>query len=463
MRINKFLTAIIGLTCIIFGTWAQIRHKENKHKLSEEALNEIFHQTLHHIKNDYVDDITTHKVWHGAIKGMVESLEDPHTRFMTSEELEALKVETRGKFGGLGLEVTVQEKQLTIISPIDGTPAMRAGIEPGDKIVYIDKKETKNMNLSQAVGLMRGVPGTSINIGIARNGINEVLYFDIIRAIIHIQVVENTIIPSSPIGYVKLKQFSQSAHKELKKVLVEYKKQNIKVLILDLRWNPGGLLDSACKIANLFISKGVLVSTKGRNTKRNKIFRADPENTILPNIPIIILANQGSASASEIVTGALKDHKRGIFIGTKTFGKGSVQSVIPLRYKTAIALTIQKYYTPSGVSIHKKGIKPDIKVDAYAFTKQDKRLYPSVKDSQLIKKFANKHNKYSQTNVKALKRLLKENGFQKLSDFSVKSLLKSELLIANKEKRPIFDLELDKQLQEAINYANKKFIRKKLP
>ena len=451
-KYKKSLTGITaGLLLIIGGTWGQIQGTA-KTEISEPGLNELFNQVLYHVKNEYVEETSAQKLWFGAIKGMLESLGDAHTRFMTPAEYNELQVETRGNFGGLGIEISMRDGALTVVSPIPGTPAMRAGVQPGDRVIEINKQTTKNMSLTKAVKLLRGTPGTSVNLTVVREGEEELLYFDIVREVIKIKVAQSKFIEDKKLGYIKLKQFSQSSPRDLKKMLLDFKAKKAKGVIVDLRWNPGGLLDAAHKISNLFIKEGVIVSTRGRKKQLDRTFPAIPRNAIAPNLPIVVLANEGSASASEIVTGAIKDHKRGKFVGTKTFGKGSVQNVIPLMYKTAIALTIQKYYTPNGISIHKKGIKPDVEVKSLEFSKNDRRRIRIITEKKLLTDIGKKYKRYNSESVKAYKRLLKKQNLE-LSDFAARFTLKRHL---NRNKAtPLFDLEFDVQLKKAISLLSK--------
>ena len=455
MSKKYLLSFIFGLILVVFGTWAQVTNVTPVQEISEEGLQELFHQVLFQVKDNYVDPVKKREIWFGAIRGMLDGLDDPHTRFMTPEELNELKVETNGKFGGLGLEVSMKDNVLTVVSPIDDTPAMRAGLQPGDKIVEINKNSTQKMSLNDAVQQMRGVPGTSVNIGIIRKDESEILYFDIVRDIIKIKILEYAIINDSNIGYIKLKQFAQNSSEEMIGAINLFKEKKVKGVILDLRWNPGGLLDEAHKVANLFIKEGVIVSTRGRKKELDKVFNANPSLALAADLPLVILANEGSASASEIVTGAVKDLKRGIFIGTKTFGKGSVQSVIPLRYNTAIALTIQKYYTPSGECIHKKGILPDIEIQPLQLTKADRRNILALQDEKIIDSFVTKHPDYTSENVTLFQNEVKEKGII-LSDFASHIVLKNKIKEVSKNKSEVFDLEFDTQLKEAITYLNKK-------
>ncbi|MBV6494356.1 MAG: hypothetical protein LDLANPLL_02388 [Turneriella sp.] len=446
---------ILGLICclVIFtAATASQMDASPKKEISDEGLTELFNAALFHVQGDYVDEVSRQTLIFGAIRGMLSSLDDAHTRFMTPDETNELQTEMRGNFGGLGIEISQRDNVLTVVSPIDDTPAMRAGIRPNDKIVEIDKKSTRDLSLTDAVKLLRGKPGTSVNISVVREGEDEVLYFDLVREIIKIKVVTSEFLEKEKLGYVRLKQFNQTATEDLARVIGEFKKKKARGLILDLRWNPGGLLDAAQRISNFFIKSGVIVSTRGRKKELDKVFNANPSAAIAADIPLVVLANEGSASASEIVTGAIKDHKRGKFIGVKTFGKGSVQNVISLMYGTSMALTIQKYYTPSGVSIHKKGIEPDIKVPALDFNKDDRRHYKEIKEKKILSNFVKEHKHYNAETVKKFQKMLEDRGLT-LSDFAAKKTLKDEY--TKNSPRPILDMEFDVQLQRAIKELTK--------
>ncbi len=450
---HRIISLGVAFVLIFAGTWGQLQGKSSGGKITQEEATDLFYQVLQYVKNDYVEEVSSDELMFGAIRGMLAATGDEHTRFMDPEQYKELQVDTTGKFGGLGIEISIRDNTLTVVSPIEDTPAMRAGLKPGDKIVEIEKESTHGVSINDAVKKLRGEPGTKVNISVVREGIDEVLYYTIVRDIIRIEVVASTIIPNTNIGYVRLKQFSQTAPSEIRSILEDFKKKNVKAVILDLRWNPGGLLDAAVEISNLFVKEGVLVSTRGRKSAGDRVFRADPRKVVLPNTPLVILANEGSASASEIVTGAVKDHKRGIFIGTKTFGKGSVQSVIPLNYDTAIALTIQKYYTPSDVSIHKKGIEPDVEVKPLEFTKEDQRNYSILREKEILQNFVKTHKEYNEKNIQLYKVEIEKANLP-LSDFALKQSLRQETY--NGDKRPVIDLEFDVQLQKAIEHLKKK-------
>ena len=453
MEKQRLFSILASLALIALGTWGQIQGTA-KSNISEEGLNELFHQVLYYVENEYVEKTDKQKVWFGAIKGALKALDDEHTRFMTPESHNELRDITRGSFGGLGIEITIRDSILTVISPIEGTPAMRAGIQPGDKIIEINKKPTRNISLEEAVKIMRGAPGTSVNLSIAREKEEELLSIDIIRDIIKIKIVKTTLITPQNIGYIRLKQFAQTAFTEVSNAVKHLEKQKVKGLILDLRYNAGGLLEAAYKISNLFLTKGVIVSTRGRSKQKDGVYKVQPELTVSEKTPLVILVNEGSASASEIVTGAIKDHKRGTVIGVKTFGKGSVQKVIPLSHDTAIALTIQKYYTPSGKSIHKVGIDPNIEVKSLEFNKKDLQNFKQIKKKKLLSSFVKENPGYNKANVKKFKKFLIKSNLP-LSDFAVKYSLKDYVNRKNINK-PVIDLEFDVQLKRAIKHLQNK-------
>ena len=340
---------------------------------------DLFSDVLNTLKNDYVDDIEQSEVIDAAINGMLQSL-DPYSSYMSPETFKNMNNDTKGEFGGLGIEITMENGLVKIITPIDGTPADKVGILPGDFIVKISNKQVKGMSLLDAVKLMRGKVGTSIEITIRRPDIDNEIKFKITRAIIKIREVSAEL--KDNVAYIRLRAFNEQSHNQLLKQLDKIS-NNVEGYILDLRNNPGGLLSQAIKITETFLDGGEIVSTKGRNKSDIKIFNARKGDKI-NNKPLIILINQGSASASEIVSGALKDHKRAILIGEKSFGKGSVQSIIPLRNKGGLRLTTAKYYLPSGESIHEKGVEPDINVkknkDNFKInTKTDNQLNYAIK------------------------------------------------------------------------------------
>lgn len=327
---------------------------------------EIFSDAISIIKSDYVEpeSIDPKKLIHGAISGMVSSL-DPYSQFLEPDEFKDIKVETRGEFGGIGVEIATKEGQLTIVSPIDATPAYKAGILAGDKIIKIDSKPAKNMSLQEAVKMLRGRPGTQVKISVLRKEDNDLIDFTITRAVIKVESIKEVKIIDKDykIGYIKLVEFQERTPADLEAALQKLKSEGMKALIFDLRNNPGGLLEVSTSVAEKFIHKGkVIVSTKGSEPDQNIVFSSEGNDAYL-DFPLVVLVNKGSASASEIVAGAMQDHKRGIIAGTNTFGKGSVQTVVPLRDGSAIRLTTARYYTPNNKSINQDGIAPDIKIE----------------------------------------------------------------------------------------------------
>jgi carboxyl-terminal processing protease len=323
---------------------------------------EIFSRVLSYVENNYVEETDEEKLVYGAIKGMLETL-DPHTIFMDPQEYRAMKEDTDGEFGGVGLEVAVKDDHFVVVAPISDTPAARAGLRAGDRILKIDAAPTRGMSLPEVTQKLKGAPGTRVTLSIMRDGFSEARDVSMIRDSIRVVSVESRLLEKQ-YGYVKLKNFQDRSDQYVKKALDDLRKQKgseLKGVILDLRNNPGGLLDQAVRIADRFLSEGVIVTTKGRKARHVEEERAHPRDTE-PAYPLILLVNAGSASASEIVAGALQDHGRAVLMGTQTFGKGSVQTVIELEDGSGLKLTIARYYTPSGRSIQEKGITPDVVV-----------------------------------------------------------------------------------------------------
>jgi len=322
---------------------------------------DLFSEVLEKIGDDYVDKINQADVMDDAINGMLQSL-DPYSAYMTPEMFSEMQTETSGEFGGLGIEVGMEHGVVKVISPIDNTPASRAGVKAGDYIIKINDTQVQGKTLFQAVDLMRGPVGSAIEITIRRKGVKKSIVFNIKREIIQIESVNAELIDKN-IGYFRLSSFNENSSSQLKKKIKEIRKQgSVKGYIIDLRNNPGGLLSQAIKISDFFLNDGEIVSTRGRKNFDNRKWFAK-KGDLTNGKPIIVLTNYGSASASEIVAGALKDHKRAIIIGENSYGKGSVQSIIPLKNEGAIRLTISKYYLPSGKSISDVGVEPDITVE----------------------------------------------------------------------------------------------------
>ncbi len=319
---------------------------------------DLFSEVLEKINKQYVDDINQSDAMDAAINGVLQSL-DPYSSYMSPEMLQEMQTETKGEFGGLGIEVGMEAGVVKVISPIDDSPAESAGVKAGDYIVKIDGTQVQGKTLSEAVDLMRGPVGSEIEITVRRIGVRKALTFNIIREIIEIKSVKSKVIENN-IGYVRLTSFNDNSSDQLKDIVKDYKKnKNINKFILDLRNNPGGLLNQAIKITDFFLDNGEIVSTKSKKKSDNRKWFAK-KGDIINGDTLLVLINYGSASASEIVAGALKDHKRAIILGESSYGKGSVQSIIPLKNDGAIRLTVSKYYLPSGDSISEVGVNPDI-------------------------------------------------------------------------------------------------------
>ena len=330
---------------------------------------EIFTEVLRQIEDNYVEPEDPQKLIYGAIKGMVQSL-DPHSSFMTKEEHQELLIETKGSFSGVGIEISMRDNVLTVVSPIEGTPAYEAGIMAGDKIIKIDEKSTRDMTLTDAVKNIRGKKGTTVKLTIIREDQEKPLEFNIIRDVIPLRSVRALLL-TPEIAYLRISNFQSKTARDLTEALKKMEKDRpLKGLILDLRNNPGGLLSQAIDVSDLFLDSGIIVSTKGRNASQDMQVSAKKNDTER-KYPIVVLVNGGSASASEIVAGALQDNKRALILGTKTFGKGSVQTILPLSDGSGLRLTTARYYTPSGKSIQASGITPDIEV-AYIPPKEEK-------------------------------------------------------------------------------------------
>tara|TARA_X000000368_G_C22995018_1_gene696203 strand:+ start:38 stop:1174 length:1137 start_codon:yes stop_codon:yes gene_type:complete len=343
---------------------------------------DLFGEVLEKINKEYVEEINQSESMDSAINGLLQSL-DPYSAYMSPESFDEMQTETSGEFGGLGIEVGMESGVVKVISPIDDTPASKAGIKAGDYIVKIDDVQVQGKSLGEAVDLMRGPVGSGIELTIRRRGVKKALSFNIVREIIQIKSVKADLLEKN-IGYIRLTSFNENSGKQIKKEIENFEQnRNVKSYILDLRNNPGGLLSQAIKISDFFLDNGEIVSTKSRKVSENRKWFAK-QGDLIKGKTLLILINYGSASASEIVAGALKDHKRAILLGENSYGKGSVQSIIPLQNKGAIRLTVAKYYLPSGKSISEVGVSPDIEIgeDSDSFrikTETDNQLNYAIK------------------------------------------------------------------------------------
>jgi carboxyl-terminal processing protease len=364
MRLHSKKLPLVLIICLVMGGLVIISGKSRSvtARTSDVYENiEIFTEVLREIEKNYVEPQDPQKLIYGAIKGMVQTL-DPHSSFLTKEEHQELLIETKGSFTGVGIEITIRDNVLTVVSPIEGTPAYDAGVKAGDQIIGINDKPTNDMTLTDAVKKIRGPKGTKVKLTVRREGAEKPLEFSITRDVIPLKSVRSYLL-TPDIGYVRISSFQSKTDQDLASALEKIEDGRVlKGLILDVRNNPGGLLSQAIKVSDLFLDSGLIVSTKGRDESQNMEVSAQ-RNEKPRNYPIIVLVNGGSASASEIVAGALQDNKRALVLGTKTFGKGSVQTILPLSDGSGLRLTTAKYYTPSGKSIQLSGIMPDIKVE----------------------------------------------------------------------------------------------------
>ncbi len=362
---------------------------------------ELFTDVIAIIKKSYVENVDTKKLVYSAINGMLSSL-DPHSSFMTPESYKEMRIDTKGSFAGIGLEVFLKDNFLTVVSPFEDSPAIKAGIKTGDMILKIDDKSTKGLNINDAANFLRGKQGTKVVLTIMREGFEKPKVFPLVRDMIQVKSVKSNLIDGG-YGYVRIAQFQENTDDDFSKALKTLKEENkgeLKGLVLDLRNDPGGLLDQAVKVADHFVPDGkMIVYTKGREKDSNMQFTAEKGGKE-PNYPIVVVINGGSASASEIVSGALQDHRRAIILGTQSFGKGSVQTIIPLMDDSGLRLTTARYYTPKGRSIQAKGITPDIVVEAVELPKMpDKKNALYLREKDLDNHFENK-DKTGSTDIK---------------------------------------------------------------
>ena len=361
-KITIFFFAVVLV--LGFSYWAYSAQKDDPRKKRNELYKqlELFSDALSLVENEYVETPKSKELIYGSLKGLLSSL-DPFSEFLEPQRYEELRSDTEGRFGGLGIEITIKDGMLTVITPIEDTPAWKAGISPGDRIIKIDAQATKNITSTEAVKKLRGNPGTEVSLTLFREGLPKFIEVKLKRDIIQIKDIKNARILEDGIAYIRLTEFRENTARDMELALSKLKKEGMESLILDLRNNPGGLLDVAVQTAELFIPAGdLIVSIKGRKAAQNMEFKSGM-GFKYSGLPLVALVNEGSASGSEIVAGALQDYKLAVIAGSRTFGKGSVQSILPLADGSALKLTTSKYFTPLGRTIHNEGIAPDVLVE----------------------------------------------------------------------------------------------------
>ena len=438
LMLLAFLTGLfIGINVSFLSSATEPAHK----------YLDYFHRVYQLILTEYVDEPNTKDMFYGAIRGMINSLDDPFSRFLDEKSFEELKEMTTGKFQGVGIEITIRDGQVVVVTPIDDSPAMKAGILPGDLITQVNEKPIKGMKLEKIVNMIRGLPNSKVKLLVKRDGYEEPIEFELERAPVKINSVEYGVITGKNIGYLRIKNFGSETSRDVVKAFKSFNAKGITKVVIDLRNNPGGLLTSSIEISELLLEKGkTIVSTRGKEGSGRVQFYKSQSNPLYKG-QLIVLVNNGTASASEILSGAIRDNGRGKLLGVKTFGKGSVQKSFNLDDEIGVAITVAKYYTPSGEMIHKKGIKPDFDYPMEKLSESEMRNIKLVRDKKLLETFVKKDTEYSQPARDSFRELLAKNGIalsEKTGDFVLKEW------IYRFKKRQLYDLEFDNQLTEAI-------------
>ncbi|MGL4368978.1 MAG: S41 family peptidase [Spirochaetota bacterium] len=449
--IKKFFSSKLHCVIIMFlvGFFLGITVKAVPADDSSFKYLDFFHFVYQSVKTDYVENASPKVLFEGAIRGMLQSLDDPYTRFLDEAEYAEFKEEVTGKFIGIGVEISIKEGEIVVVSPIEDTPAKKAGIRAGDIIVKIDDTFTKGKQVSEIIKKIKGTPESKVSLLVRREGIPELLQFEVKREPIKVSSVKYGVMTENPsVGYLRITHFYAETAVDVEKALKDLNNKKMRKIILDLRDNPGGDMDSAIKIADMLLDQGkVIVSTRGREGSGiNEEYKSQSMPSYTGDM--LVLVNGGSASASEILSGALRDNKRSKLIGQKTFGKALVQRVIDVESeKTGFTLTIRKYYTPSGEMIHKKGILPDIQTPAYAVPENDKKNLGRAFNDKLFEEFSKTHPEYNAENRKLFADFLKGKNIS-LSDKVSSYFYKQELY--RYKQNPLYDLEFDQELNKAL-------------
>lgn len=429
------VTVILALAIVLFLSYTKIFGNKNILKVFSRDDDyyyylEMFNLVYNLIRDSYVDGekVDTKTLFHGAIKGMLESLGDPHTAFLSEDDFKELTVETSGKFGGLGIHISSKDGYIYVISPIEDTPAFREGIKPGDYIISINGESTKGMSVEKAVRLLRGTPGTKVTITIRRG--EEIFEKTITREIINIPTVKwGWLSEKEGIGFTKILQFSGTTFDSFVSAINKMKNTNVELkgIVFDLRYNPGGLLEEVLKILEVIVPEGLLLETRGRVEGSNYKSYASKKNPILPlDLPIVVLINEGSASASEIFAGVLQDTHRAVIVGTKSFGKGSVQTLRQLPDGTGLRLTIARYYLPSGRTPDKEGITPDVTVEPFKIPKEVENLILKVEKEGYIREYMKNRTEVTEEDINNISRILEKDGI-KLERKIIRMLARKEI------------------------------------
>ena len=449
-----FIIALFASQCFAESSSNSATEKTNKSRQYMELMNSIFD----FVQRNYVDEVDPQVLYEGAIKGMMESLKDPYTVYLDKTSFRSINDTTSGSFGGVGLQIskpveTSPEKPafVEVASPVEDTPGFKAGILAGDLIISINGTDTSTITMEQVLDMLRGKVGESVDL-VIRRGKNMEFPVTLVRAIIEVPVVKYGMIEGTKIGYVRLIEFTPQLVERMQEALDSFKKNYATGLIIDLRNNPGGLITSAVEIADKFIDNGPIVSTKSRLAFENSVFTATAKKTTMRNMPIVVLINKGSASASEIVSGALKDNHLAYLVGQRTYGKGSVQQVLPLSSTDGLKITMARYYTPSDVNIDKIGIPPDREILFPVLSEEGEKQYLELYKSTEIQDFVDGRTNLTENQISEFAKNLKKK-YSEIDEASLRKLVRNE---ANKTKGTmLYDLDYDIQLNEAISILQK--------